>query len=63
MILEARCEKCGETFNPLDEDDTIHGINDAGTVCGGQGIILGGWVQSGKGTINQANLKDEEAAQ
>lgn len=43
MILEAVCGKCRETFNPNDEDDTIHGEREDGTECGGQGTITGHW--------------------
>lgn len=42
-ILEAVCGKCGETFNPNDEDDTIHGETQDGAECGGQGTITGHW--------------------
>lgn len=42
--LEARCTKCGETFNPHDEDDTIHVMReDEVTECGGEGEIVGEW--------------------
>lgn len=43
-MLEAKCTACQETFVPADEDDTIHGIHEDGTECGGQGIITGEWV-------------------
>lgn len=43
MILEAVCGKCGETFNPNDEQDTIHVETQAGAECGGQGTITGHW--------------------
>ena len=47
-MLEARCTKCGDTFNPADEDDLIHGVrtsNDEhqGDPCGGVGELLGEW--------------------
>lgn len=45
MIFEAVCRECGETFNPNDEDDTIHAVrmNSDGEECGGQGDIVGTW--------------------
>lgn len=42
-ILEAVCGECGETFNPADEQDTIHGAKESGDECGGQGVIQGEW--------------------
>jgi len=42
-ILEAHCLKCGEVFNPADEDDTIHIAREDGTECGGVGVIDGEW--------------------
>jgi hypothetical protein len=42
-MLEAECAKCGETFIPADEDDTIHIARADGTECGGQGVIIGEW--------------------
>lgn len=42
-IIEAKCGKCKETFNPADEDDTIHVAREDGSECGGQGVILGEW--------------------
>jgi uncharacterized OB-fold protein len=44
-MLEARCLKCGETFIPNDEDDTIHGETEDGVECGGQGVITGEWTR------------------
>lgn len=45
-MLEAKCQKCGETFVPHSEapDDLIHGETEAGIECGGQGFITGQWV-------------------
>lgn len=40
---EARCTKCGETFNPTDENDLIHLEQEDGTPCGGQGVLTGSW--------------------
>lgn len=53
-MLEATCRKCGQTFNPADEEDTIHLIKageynettdtwTADEECGGQGDITGEW--------------------
>lgn len=42
-MLEARCERCRETFNPDDEEDLIHVQRDDGTECGGEGVITGEW--------------------
>ncbi len=48
-MLEAKCRKCGETFNPADEDDLEHLMSygdgsEHEQPCGGQGDILGEWV-------------------
>lgn len=41
---EAICRKCGEAFNPADEDDLIHLVRASDeTECGGQGDMVGGW--------------------
>lgn len=40
-MIEARCTKCGEVFNPIDMDDTEHIQCLNGEECGGQGIITG----------------------
>jgi hypothetical protein len=40
---EAQCQKCGEIFNPADENDLEHGMRDDEQECGGQGVLLGGW--------------------
>lgn len=41
---EARCAKCGETFNPADEIDALEHIQrEDGTACGGLGIMSGSW--------------------
>jgi hypothetical protein len=42
-MLEARCAKCGETFNPADETDLEHGLTEAEEECGGAGEIIGEW--------------------
>jgi ribosomal protein S27AE len=51
-IQEALCERCGETFNPNDERDTIerdgvtlwlHYATEAGDECGGYGEVVGEW--------------------
>lgn len=38
-MIEAYCPVCEETFNPEDENDTIHGI------CGTQCEITGEWIR------------------
>lgn len=40
-ILEATCQKCGETFNPADAQDIIHMLKDNGNFCGGTGDLMG----------------------
>lgn len=37
--LEARCGKCGETFNPIDATDLIHIQRLDGKECGGTGSV------------------------
>lgn len=43
IALEARCARCGEHFNPADEDDLVHIERSTGEPCGGAGELLGGW--------------------
>jgi len=43
-MLEAECGRCGETFVPADENDTVHLVREDGEECGGQGEITGTWV-------------------
>jgi|KBSMisStandDraft_5_1062788.scaffolds.fasta_scaffold2223786_2 hypothetical protein len=45
-MIEARCQTCDETFNPIDENDTEHLEKLDGTECGGQGIIIGRSVEA-----------------
>jgi uncharacterized OB-fold protein len=47
-MLEARCTKCGETFNPHSEDpDDLEHFQTADEVeCGGTGVVVGEWVYS-----------------
>lgn len=40
---EARCNKCGETFVPADENDLVHCEREDGTPCEGNGTLLGAW--------------------
>lgn len=50
-LIEARCDRCGETFNPGGRDDLTHIDPDAGADCG-PGRVLGGYAapppQSGR---------------
>jgi hypothetical protein len=48
MIYEAVCRTCGETFNPHDEDDLVHLQRNDGEPCGGQGDLMGYWIQNPK---------------
>ena len=43
ITWEARCLRCGETFNPMDADDLEHCEREDGVECGGQGEMLGYW--------------------
>lgn len=43
-LLEAVCEKCGETFNPDSESDLVHLNDSLGRECNGFGNIVG-WLQ------------------
>jgi hypothetical protein len=43
MILEARCQRCHEIFNPADEEDLTHLVRYDGEECGGPGVIFGSW--------------------
>ena len=40
---EARCQDCGEIFNPVSNEDLEHVERLDGEPCGGQGILSGGW--------------------
>jgi len=40
MMLEAICDKCGETFIPSDEEDIMHFIRNDGTDCNGLGKLI-----------------------
>jgi hypothetical protein len=40
---EARCETCGETFNPHGPDDLEHAVRENGTPCGSRGVLVGSW--------------------
>lgn len=40
-MLEAKCTKCEETFNPDDVNDVIHLMREDGKFCGGLGHIQG----------------------
>ena len=42
-MYEAECQRCGETFTPLDEGDLIHLMRADETECGGQGTLTGEW--------------------
>lgn len=44
VAFEAACLECGETFNPLDEDDTVHVARSDGELCGGIGEMLAAWL-------------------
>lgn len=48
-IREARCGECGEIFNPVDDDDLIHGARGNGDPCGGRGVMLGAYYLGGVG--------------
>lgn len=45
-LTEAVCTECKETFIPHSEDagDLIHGEQENGFPCGGQGVVVGTWV-------------------
>lgn len=48
-MMEAQCTRCKETFVPHspDPEDLIHGETEAGTPCGGIGVIQGEWIAPG----------------
>ena len=46
ICREARCTLCGETFNPVDDDDLEHAERADGVPCGGDGALLGYWLAS-----------------
>ena len=45
-MIEALCTRCGGTFIPpeVTPEELIHGETEAGTPCGGIGVIQGQWV-------------------
>lgn len=45
VMLEAVCNKCGNTFIPDSETDlTHHWDEERGINCGGEGELMGAWV-------------------
>lgn len=52
-IREARCGKCGETFNPHGEgeEDLEHWARESGEECGGQGRMVGRYYATGEGLM------------
>lgn len=38
-MLEAICNRCGQTFVPADENDLTHEVKDNGQSCGGRGRL------------------------
>jgi hypothetical protein len=48
-LLEAECGRCGETFNPDNDQDLMHEVDSKGVYCGGHGELKGEyfrWVQN-----------------
>lgn len=46
-MIEARCQKCGETFNPHPSDGEgwlTHYADEMGDECGGDGVVVGDYV-------------------
>lgn len=43
ISYEAKCTKCGETFNPHgpEDEDLIHLMRQDGELCDGQGVLTG----------------------
>ena len=41
---EARCERCGETFDLDDADDAMHFQRRNGDLCGGEGVPFRSYV-------------------
>lgn len=41
VSVEARCMRCGETFNPNDPADFVHFQRNDGNECGGFGLPIG----------------------
>lgn len=42
-VVEAKCTRCGEIFNPGSSDDLIHLRKQNEQECGGFGLIAGVW--------------------
>lgn len=43
VAYEVECTRCGECFNPADENDLEHVARLDGEECGGEGVLLGSW--------------------
>lgn len=43
VAYEARCKRCGETFNPDSWWDLHHYVKADDEPCGGEGEMLGSW--------------------
>ena len=56
IAYEARCPRCGETFNPAGPDDLEHLATLDGEPCGGAGELLGAWM-----TDPDDNKEDRDA--
>jgi hypothetical protein len=39
-VIDARCERCGETFMPADPSDLMHFQRRDGELCGGDGVTF-----------------------
>lgn len=52
-ILEARCLRCGETFNPHSEgeEDLEHQVREDGEECGGWGRRVGVYYALAEGLL------------
>lgn len=60
-IREARCLRCGETFNPHGEteEDLEHWARQDGEECGGRGRMVGVYYALGEGLLFEPT-EDEE---
>lgn len=64
MFLEAKCTRCGETFNPADEHDLEHLVRAGdGEPCGGRGELLGGYHATPPATVGDGYHQEPTTAE
>lgn len=58
-MLEAKCGLCGETFNPVDENDLMHMEKEDGTACEGTGELVAEY-KTMRGTAKKSAATEQD---